>query len=445
MRAEEVAKAVGGELKGESSEFKRFCIDSRKIEERDLFVAIKGRRHDGHDFIHESFKKGAVGAISFRDFDIPKGKFLIKVNDTVEALKKFARYKRSLFKGEVIGVAGSAGKTTTKDLIHFLLSKVAKAYKSEGNLNSQIGLPLVISNMPLSCDFAVFELGASRRGEVKELYYISKPRIRVITAIGEEHLETFGTIKDVIEGNGEIFTDFSEEDVAVIPSYARKFYRFNEGKVITFGKGGDIYAEDIKISAEGTAFKVKGEEFLIRTLSKGIVDNALASFCVLLALGYDFREFKEYLKHFRPPEGRMNVLRFDDFILIDDTYNANPLSVKNAIDTLSEIKAEGKRVLVLGDMLELGDKSEELHREIGVYAYEKGIDVCLFFGKFTEFSYEEFKRKGGVTKFFKSKDLLIEEVLKYTKDKNIILVKGSRGMRMEEVIERIKEIKGYGG
>ncbi len=439
MKAIDLEKITGGDLIGRSDvDVGRFSIDSRKIRKGEVFIALKGERYDGHDFIKDAFSKGAVGVVSESSFDPPPNGFVLRVESTLGSLRKIAEYKRDTFKGRVVGVAGSVGKTTTKDMIHHLLSKVSRSYKSEGNLNSQIGLPLVLANMPTDVEYAVFELGASRRGDVLKLTELAKPSVRVITALGEEHLESFGTIKDVIEGNGEIFHRFDpSQDWAVIPKYAEEFYDLPRERVVTFGEGGDLSPEDIRLTPEGTRFTLGGVEFFIGVVSVGIVENALASLGVMSVLGYDPLDLRDALREFIPAEGRMRAIRFPDFTIIDDTYNANPPSVKNAIETLSRLKVEGKRVVVLGDMLELGEESEKLHREIGAYISRMGIDVGIFFGREMERAYEEAKMRGVKAMHFNDKDTLIEEVLKWAKDKNIILIKGSRGMQMEEVVRRV--------
>ena len=438
MKAGELSAITGGTLFGDPEvRVKGFSIDSRKVGEGEVFVALKGERHDGHDFIKDAFEKGAVGAISERVAVPPPGRFVLKVPSTLEALRRVAEHMRRSFRGKVVGVAGSVGKTTTKELIHHLLSSVAPTFKSEGNLNSQIGLPLVLSNLDLRARFAVLELGASRRGEVLSLTQLARPSVRVITALGEEHLETFGTLEDVIAGNGEIFHGFSQEDRAVIPSYAKNYYDLPEDKVIAFGEG-ELKPERAELTVEGALFHLWGERFRIPILSLGAIENVLASFAVLRVLGMDPRDFRKRLEEFRPPAGRMNVLRFEDFYLIDDTYNANPPSVRNAVKTLASLETNSKKVVVLGDMLELGSKSRDLHAEVGAFIKEMGIDFAIFYGDETYHSCRELVRRGGKGVFLKEKEDVMEEMLKWLGDKNIILLKGSRGMRMETLIEEVK-------
>ncbi len=434
MRAEDIASLLGGILIGNAeATIEGVSIDSRKISGGELFFALKGERHDGHSFVMDALSKGAVGAVVERLLPVPEGKFIVVVGSVLEALRRLARWKRENFKGRVIGVAGSVGKTTTKELIYHLLSKVSKAYRSEGNLNSQIGLPLVLANMPQEADYTVLELGASRVGDVLSLTKLSEPSVRVITAIGEEHLQTFRSLENVIKGNGEIFYGFDEESWAVLPSNIKAYYDLPPDRLITFGEGSELRASGVRLSLKGTEFRIGDEAFSIPVLSRGVVENVLASFGVLKALGHEPEEFREALMSFRAPEGRMNLIDRGDFFLIDDTYNANPPSVKNAVRTLCSLETSSKRVAVLGDMLELGEESPRLHAEIGKFVAQQGVDCALFYGREMEEAYKECKRYGGVCFFFREKESLKEEMLKWMKDKNIILLKGSRGMRMEEL------------
>ena len=441
MNSVELASLVEGKLLGrKDAPIKRFCIDSRRIKEGDVFIALKGQKDDGHNYVKEALSKGAVGAIVQRDgCGPPPGKFLIKVKDTFEALRDIARYRRKTYRGKVIAVAGSVGKTTTKELVHHLLCGVGKAYKSEGNLNSRIGLPLVLANMDMDSDFAVLELGASAVGDVLELTKLSEPKVRVITALGEEHLEGFGSMENVIKGNGEIFWGFGGDDCAVIPVYAKRFYPLEGGRVLTFGDGGDIRADKVALSLKGTSFEFMGYKVSIPVLSKGIVDNVLASLGVVHVLGYEPLELIHRLGNFRPPPGRMNLIKLGDAYLIDDTYNANPPSVRNALETLALIGRNSKKVVLLGDMLELGKDSEKLHREVGRLVVKLGIDFAIFYGTEMKFAYYTCQRVGGNCVYTKNKEDVIELILKWIKHKNIILIKGSRGMRMEFFLDRIVE------
>ena len=443
MRTQDVARITGGHLKGDGSlEIRRVCSDSRRTEEGDLFVALRGERFDGHDFIHEAFRRGAVCSLSEKDLNPPTGKALVKVDDTLEALRRLALWKRTTFRGTVIGVVGSAGKTTTKEILAHLLSETGPTYRSYGNLNSQIGVPLVLANLPPGVKYAVVEMGASARGEISRLVSLVRPRIRVMTALGEEHLEGFGDIKGVIEENGDVFANFQEEDRAVLPAYALRYYDLPRDRVVTFGEGGDLRAEDVKLTLEGVEFTWEGVRFRVRILSLGVVENVLASFGVLKVLGYDPKEFRDRLEEFKGVEGRMRILDFGDFKVIDDTYNANPPSVKNALRTLAILDTGSKKIAVIGDMLELGPFSKDLHREIGAFSADLPIDLVIFYGKEMRYAHEERSKRGRESLYVTSKEDLVEVLLKWTTDKNIILLKGSRSMKMEDILSKLGGAKG---
>ncbi|SHK20842.1 UDP-N-acetylmuramoyl-tripeptide--D-alanyl-D-alanine ligase [Thermocrinis minervae] len=431
LTSEKVALLLKGKHIGTPQRFRSACIDSRQVEEGSLFVALKGSRHDGHDFVMQALQKGCVGALVEREVPIPEGKFLIVVDNTLRALQKLAKYKRENFSGTVVGIAGSAGKTTTKEMIAFLLSKVGKTCKTPRNLNSQVGVPLSVINFDSDCEYWVVEMGASQKGDVRRLVQIVKPSVRVITSIGEEHLETFGCLDDVVLGNGEIFSDMHEEDIGVVPSYVYECYK--DYKVITFGDGSEFEARDVSLSLEGVSFNVQGVRIFIPIPSFAVVENALCSLATIKAMGLDWKKLAENLSQFKPVEGRFRVIKAGPNTLIDDSYNANPPSVRMALKTLSRLP--GKRMAVLGDMLELGSDSERYHREIGSLCAELGIDECVFYGKEMFYAYQECKRLKQECYHFDEED----ELLSLIKGKYgwIILFKGSRGMRMERFIERL--------
>jgi len=429
MRLKDIALLTGGRLIGEDVEIKGFSIDSRKIKEGDCFIAIKGNKHDGHDFLQEVKEKGGAGAIVSRRVNVPLPQ--VVVDDTLVALRDLAKHKRKSFKGKVIGIAGSAGKTTTKDLIHFVLSHFGKADKTEGNMNSKIGLPLCILNMDLDADYWVLEHGANAVGDVKELADITRPSIGVITAIGEEHLETFGDIEGVIRGNLEISHFMGEEDTLIVPVSIGDRAK-GKFKVITFGRGGDVEASDVIVSYEGTRFLLMGREAFVPVVNIGIVENVLASACVLKALGMKVTDIIPPLKNFKGVEGRMNIIKRRDYYVIDDSYNSNPLSLRNALKTLSLFPC--RKVAIIADMLELGHSSEKLHREIGKFIADLNIDEVVFYGKEMKYAWEEVIKRGKSAKYMETKADIVAEVDKMDKRDTVFLVKGSRGMAMEEIV-----------
>ncbi len=429
MNTKDLANLLKARHIGQERQFCGFSIDSRTVKGGEIFVALRGKVHDGHDFAKEAVDRGAVAVLCERPLDLPADVPQIVVEDCLLALRRIALWRRESFKGKVVAIAGSAGKTTTKEMTAFLLSKVGKVCKTPKNYNSQIGVPLSVANFEEDCAFWVVELGASQRGDVRKLVEIVRPHVRAITAIGEEHLETFGCLDDVILGNGEVFYGMGEEDWGVCPEKVAHCYPIP--RKLTFG--GEFSAREIRILAEGVSFKVGGKEVFIPIPSLAVVENALCAFRILEALGIDWRDLSDSLTDFHPVEGRFRVLKKGDLILIDDTYNANPLSVRMALRSLSLF--DGYKVAVLGDMLELGEASMDYHREIGELCVELGIDLCLFYGDHMRYAYEGCLKRGGSCLHFGDKRELLEFLLRKDLRKAVILFKGSRGMRMEELVE----------
>jgi len=430
-------KELEGRLIGTYRHAKRVVIDSRQVEEGDLFVAIKGSRYDGHDFVDEAFSRGAYGVLVEKEVKVPEGRFALVVKDTLSALRMLALKKRKAFSGKVIAVAGSAGKTTTKEMISFLLSKLGKVCKTPKNLNSQIGVPLSMANFDDDCQFWVVELGASQKGDVAKLVDLVKPHVRVITAIGEEHLETFGCLDDVVMGNGEVFKDMDQDHFGICPHYVSHCYEIPNK--ITFGEGSDFFAENVRINKEGVFFRVRGEEVFIPIPSLAVVENALCSFAVLESIGLNWKSFKDYLKNFHPVEGRFKTYQLGKWFVIDDSYNANPPSVKKALQTLS--KFEGFKVAVLGDMLELGEDSPRYHREVGKLCHQLGINFSLFYGEQMRFAWEECISMGCKAQYFADIVSLVECLEEFLYVEAVVLLKGSRGMRLERVLEALQNKK----
>ncbi len=433
MEIKEIAKIVDGKLIGNpKGKADKFCIDSRKISQNMFFVPIKGERFDGHQFIEDAIKKGASGYFTQIDKNIDGG---ILVDDILKALTKVGIYKRKKLK-TAIGITGTSGKTTTKEILRFLLSQFFNTYSTPGNYNNEIGVPLTLANIPEDTEIGIFEFGARKKGDIKKLIDISKPEIRILTAIGHGHTEVFGSLEGVIKGKGEIF---ESGEIAILPYSLLKYYNLN--KKITFGfeDNADIQIKDIKIDFEGTEgiLKIDDKFFKIKipAINRAIVYNAAIGAAVLKYLGIDIERALKNLSEFQMPEGRGRLTKIRNIQIIDDTYNANPLSVKNAIDTISSL--QGFRIVVLGDMLELGKESQKLHAEIGEYIGQKSIDLAIFFGEEMKWAYE--KAKEYIAAFyFEDKTAIAEKILKH-KDKNpVVLIKGSRGMRMEEIIEFLK-------
>jgi UDP-N-acetylmuramoyl-tripeptide--D-alanyl-D-alanine ligase len=432
MRLSEIAKITNGKILNlqEDREVKFFTVDSRIAKEDTVFIPLKGKR-DGHDFIEDALKNQACGYLTEKPLKLKNG---ILVEDTYQALKDIAKHKRKKL-NTVIGITGSSGKTSTKELTNFVLSNLYKTYATSGNYNNEIGVPLTLANIPKDTQIAVIEMGAGKVGDIEYLNEIVNPDIGVLVSVGHAHIEKFGSFENIIKGKGEIFNRSSYH---VLPFELVNFYKNKLKKFITFGEEGEIKVYGIKITPQGTSgiveYKNERINLTIPIFNKGVFKNIGAVAGTLHHLGLNPVKNLEILKDFKQAEGRGNIIKVGNITIINDSYNANPLSVKNAIETLNEIPTF--KILVLGDMLELGKDSEKLHREIGKEILKTDIDYILLYGEETKYIYEEIKDKKPVK--HTTKEDIAFEIKKLQNLNPSVLIKGSRGMKMEEVIEYLE-------
>jgi len=432
MDAKTLAKIVDGKPVGAGT-FRAVEFDSREIKEGSLFVPIK-RKRDGHQFISDAFSKGAVGALSEKRLSqLPKEKFIVEVDDTFLAFQKFGKWKREKYLGETIAITGSVGKTTTKELINFVFEKYFKTYKNKKSFNNVLGITYSLSNLPLDTRFYIQEIGTNKKGEIAELTSFVKPDISVVTTVEKAHMEGFKNFDELLS---EKFSITENVSLAVVPERLKKFSRSKE--IISFGESGDIKLKKITFKPNRTDFEVEAfkEKFLIHSPIPGfgIVNASL----VLLGLSFVYslprKEVVDLIKHFSPPEKRLNIEELNGIILIDDSYNANPKSMENAIKVLSLQPREN--VAIIGEMLELGRESKVEHEKLGILLNELKIDTAIFYGKETEYSFKEFK---GIKFYFQERDELIKFVKSFDFLGKAILVKGSRENRLEEVCEILRK------
>ncbi len=392
MTPEAMARACDGRYIGPESLIDRevtgVVIDSRKVEKGNLFIPIKGARVDGHDFIPQVFEKGALLVLSEKELPEGTGPYIL-VESTQEALKQLAAYYRNVLKIRVVGVTGSVGKTSTKEMIASVLSQKYKVLKTEGNYNNEIGLPLTVFRLREEHKVAVLELGISHFGDMKPLGEIARPDICVITTIAECHLENLGDRDGVLKEKTDIFTYMKPGGVAVLNGDDDKLATVKEagGRAPVFygkGPGRQVRAENILTKGiEGTDCDiVMGIDVIkvhIGIPGEHMVYNAMAAAAVGRLLGVSAEEIKEGIDKAGTIAGRCNIIHRDELTIIDDCYNANPHSMRAAIDLLAQ--AEGRKVAILGDMFELGAEEYELHYNVGKYAAEKGIDYLLCVGE----------------------------------------------------------------
>ena len=429
MNLHQIANITGAKFKNLSNnKVNRFIIDSRQAKEGDFFVPLKGNNVDGHQFINEVFQKGASG--SFSSKNIEKDNILV-VDDTLKALTDIAKYKKD-FIDIKIGITGTAGKTTTKEILSYLLSHFYPVYYTKGNYNNQIGLPLTLANIDKNYRYGVFELGASKKGDISYLTDILNQNIAVITNVGYGHTEGLGGFEGVLQEKKNIL---KTADFKIAP----KWLNINEKNIKTFGyENADININSVYLSKSGTngilEYKGKKYEVFIPVFNKNILENIAISILIMDYLGLDFEKALDTLKEFSPLDGRGKIIKHKNLTIIDDTYNANPTSTKTAIETLSDLK--GKKILVLGDMKELGKFSKEKHEEIGRYILNSSIDKVYLYGEEVKHIYEIIKDKKESYLLSKEK---IAYHLKKEKEPSFVWIKGSRSMKMEEIIYLLRQ------
>ena len=448
MKLSDVKEIIEAEFIGPSDVLERsYCgvsIDSRVNCKDRLFFALKGEKRDGHEFVKDALEKGAVAAVVKRPVNTTSPQFV--VGDTLSALQKLGMHIRKARCNKVIAITGSSGKTTTKEMLKFLLRKFVKVSSNEGTQNNLIGVPFNLANVIKSVDIYVAELGTNMPGEIRNLSLMVEPDISVITCIGEAHLEGLKDIHGVfrekisiIDGMREGFLIY-REDMPYVDE-AKKIVSLKGIEFIGVGVPGSFSYFEI-LGDSRYRFFINGKSCDVELSVRGVHNafNALIALTCVSLLDYDWRNVAEALGDFPGVDKRFRILELSNVTLIDDTYNANPISTKAAIDFLSRRK--GIRVLVFGSMLELGEHSERLHREVGEYAFRKGIDLLVTYGEEARYTLEAFKECGGEGFHFDTHEDIVQFLCTCCGKDSVILVKGSRGMKMERVVDGVMKCFG---
>ena len=441
--------ALKGVLHGDDIEFSGVSIDTRTLVPGNLFLALKGPNFDGHRFVAQAIEKGAVAAIvsELQPEDFPQ----LQVADTHAVLGLLGKLNRERSDAQIVAVTGSAGKTTVKEMLAAILRTQGEALATRGNLNNDIGAPLTLMELEATHHFGVIELGASAEKEIEYTVGLTQPQVSVLTNAMGAHLEGFGSLQGVVRAKGEIFDALSPEGVAVInaddPHAPIWLARAEQKRRITFGVENvyaDVNATRLEVGANGCYhFYLMHQEHAVdvelRVLGRHNVANAAAAAAAIVALGLPLEVVAQGLAQFLPVKGRMYPHKLDQGIhVIDDTYNANPGSVKAAIDMLATLP--GKQLLVLGDMAELGDTAAEQHADIGDYAAQKGTDRLLAVGALSSQAVETFNTARSLTGgAYASKDELIAALRELLEPGMTVLVKGSRSAGMEQVVAGLVE------
>ena len=454
MTIENIAAACEGTFVGDrdlvTKEIAGAVTDSRQVQKDYLFIPIKGARVDGHDFIPQVFEKGALVVLSDHALPEETGPYIL-VSFTTEAMKKIAAFYRTQLSCKVVGITGSVGKTSTKEMIASVLEQRYKVLKTEGNFNNGIGLPLTIFNLTEEHEVAVLEMGIDHFGEMHELASISQPDICVITNIGLAHMENLGSRDGILKAKTEVFDHLRPNASVILNGDDDKLSTVAEvqgKKPVFFGLSDqlDAYADGIVsqgLRGTDAVLHLPLGEINVHIPVPGnhMVYNALAGACVGMKLGLTLEEIQTGISSLKTIAGRTNLIDTGSLLIIDDCYNANPVSMKSSLDVLST--ATGRTVAVMGDMYELGDKENELHYNTGAHAAEIGIDVICCIGELSHHAYEGAKAcaKSSAVLYFKTKQDFLGKIRNVVKKDDTILVKASHGMEFPEIIDVLRQMK----
>ena len=436
----------------EHAEAAGVVIDSRKAGENFIFVATKGERVDGHRFIPDVFAKGALGVVCEKEPESLPGPCIV-VEDSFEALKQIGEFYRQQLPVKVVGITGSVGKTSTKEFVAAVLSMKYKVHKTLGNYNNEVGVPLTVLSMPEDTEVAVLEMGINHFGEMHNLSRIARPDICIMTNIGQCHLEFLGSREGILKAKSEMF-DFMKEDGSVCingdDDMLASIKEVKGKKPVTFGLSEQcrVYAADIKgkgLFGSEAVIHGNGKSFAVQIPLPGehMVYNALAAAAAGQLLGLTPEEIRDGIAAVESVSGRSHIVKLPDKVLIDDCYNANPVSMEAAIDLL--LQADGRRVAVMGDMFELGEQEKEMHARVGKYAADKGVECIICAGKLARCIYEGARETAGERKdgpaaeifYFEDRESLLEGINQILKPGDTILIKASHGMGFEKVVEQL--------
>jgi UDP-N-acetylmuramoyl-tripeptide--D-alanyl-D-alanine ligase len=425
-----------------------YSIDSRTLNAGDLFIAIAGEHFDGHNYVQAALEKGAVGAI------VEAGKKadgdplrLLQVEDSLKALQLLGAAARRLWGKPLLAVTGSAGKTTTKEILAHILSTRFRVMKSSGNLNNHIGLPLQLLKLEAEHDLAVVEMGMNHAGEIRALGALAHHDLAVVTTVAPVHLEFFGSLAEIARAKYEIIETLHSGGVAVLNAdddYVCQFGRDFKGKVVRFGikRAADVSAHNIKLNgAEGSTFELLvgsvGEPVTFPLVGEHNIYNALAAAAAAMERGISPSQAAVALSSIAPPDKRGQVMHLNGATIINDCYNSNPRALEAMIDTLASMKAE-RRILVVGEMLELGPTAEALHRECGKHAAEKKIDMVIGVRGMARAVAEAACGSGTQAQFVETPEQAGEWLARNLRPGDAVLLKASRGVKLERALDMLQ-------
>jgi len=426
-----------------------YSIDSRTVGNGELFFAVKGERLDGHDFVAGAIAQGAVAAVVRKDqlHRFPGNDRLLSVDDTLIALQTLATAVRKVWGKPLIGVTGSAGKTTTKEAIAHVLASKFRVLKSEGNFNNHFGLPLMLLKLQPEHDLAVIEMGMSHAGEIRALAKIAQPEIGVVTNVAPVHLEFFDSLAGIARAKYELVESLPSSGTAVLNAddeYVSQFGRDFKGRVLKYGTGAnaDVRAENMQSrGADGSEFEIVvgdiREHARLPLVGDHNVLNALAAVSVSIACNMKVPKAVAALSTLKPADKRGQVVQVGNITVINDCYNSNPKALHAMVDALAAMRAQ-RRILVAGEMLELGPAGEEMHRGAGKHAAEKKIDMVLGVRGLAQAMVDGAKQAGCHADFVATPEQAGEWLARETRDGDVVLLKASRGVKLEKALETWK-------
>jgi UDP-N-acetylmuramoyl-tripeptide--D-alanyl-D-alanine ligase len=456
LTLQQLQAAIGGELLSADSICSgraaagRIVIDSRQVQRGDLFWALRGQLRDGSDYVDEALRRGAAGVVTTRNFEPPTGRWALRVHDGQQALERLARWKRREFTGTVIGVTGSVGKTTTRLMIDCVLRRYGVGVSSPQNYNNHVGLPLSMLALDRRHDYAVFELGASAPGEIAMLAGLCRPHVGVITCIGEAHLGSFGSCEALAAAKCELVDALPADGVAVLAgddAWLRRFAQPATADVLWIGRGNhcDLIANQIESRHGRLSLYLDGRRYEAPVWGRHHATAMLAAIAAGRVVGLPDREIAEALSRFSPPAMRCQVSQMRGVTVIDDSYNSSPTAVRASLVLLSEMETSGRRIVVTGDMRELGRASTEWHRRIGDEAVTVGgADVLLACGSYAADVVAGARRAGmnpGRAIACRHAAEAAEALDELLERGDVVLVKGSRALGMERVVERLRQVR----
>jgi len=456
-KVKDILQATSGDLAQGRIDgfFDGICTDSRELKVNDLFVPLRGQNYDGNCFVIPALQAGAGGSLVNRDVHLEisfnlSHSVLIRVQDTLRALSDLASTHRKIYPIPLVAITGSSGKTTVKEMVGAIIERRYPVKITQGNLNNLIGLPMTVLDIRKNHKYAVVEAGINKPGEMDLLANAASPDIAVITSIGQAHLEGLSSVENIVSEKFKLIEAISQKGMGVVPGdniFIKKRLKDFKRRIVTFGLSeGDFQARNIRLGTP-TTFEVVGPfgRTQIQWDLCGIhnISNALAAFAVTLELGMEIKDIRKGLEGFEPPAWRMEVSDLGDSRkLIRDFYNANPLSMKAALEALVAGQRDESTLAILGDMMELGAQAPELHREIGAFAGKAGVKFVIYVGKYGEDFSQGFLTSGGNERsisLFVNKEQAWEFIRRTIGDFNRILVKGSRSMKMEMIADQIEK------